>query len=121
MARAIIFLPVPETRVRLGRLAQLLRAYPNVRVTLIGAANPSGDADRDRRLSVAGARLCAALLTKAGIESGRLAVMGEGSARPRFAPGAVLASHNDRVILVPSQTIPASSAADLSTRTPSAK
>lgn len=110
--------PTPEARIRLGRLAQMLRAYPNVRVTLIGAVNPSGDAQRDQRLSEDRARLCAGLLQDAGITPDRLAIAGEGSTRPRFAPGSALAAHNDRIILVLARTAPADPATDRPARRP---
>jgi len=104
--------PLPQARIRLGRLAQMLRAYPAVRVTLIGAVNPSGDAQGDQRLSEARARVCAGLLKDAGIAPERLAIAGEGSTRPRFAHGSARATHNDRIILVLARVVPAAPATD---------
>ncbi len=92
--------PVPAARVRLVRLAQMLRAYPKVHVTLIGATNPGGDIDRNQRLSEARARLCAKLLAAAGVDRDRLTVSGEGGKHPLYASTSPLASHNDRIILI---------------------
>lgn len=91
--------PLPEAKMRLGRLAQMLRAYPKVHLAVIGATNPSSDAESDQRLSEARARLCAELLVAAGVARNRLATSGEGGKHPRYAQTSPLASHNDRVIL----------------------
>jgi hypothetical protein len=91
--------PTPEAKLRLARLAQMLRAYPGVHLSLIGATSPSGNAGNDQRLSEARARLCADLLVAAGIDRSRIAVSGEGGAHPRYAPDSPMVSHNDRIVL----------------------
>jgi outer membrane protein OmpA-like peptidoglycan-associated protein len=64
--------PVPEAKTHLGRLAQMLRAYPKVHLDVIGATNPGNNAENDQRLSEGRARLCAGLLVAAGVARDRL-------------------------------------------------
>ena len=91
--------PVPAAKVRLVRLAQMLRAYPKVHVALIGATNPGSDREQDKQLSEARARATAALLVAAGVNADRLTVSGEGGEHPIYAPTSSMASHNDRIVL----------------------
>jgi outer membrane protein OmpA-like peptidoglycan-associated protein len=96
--------PIAPAKVRLARLAQMLRAYPKVQVALIGATNPGSNAEKDQLLSEERARLCADLLVAAGVGRERLTTSGEGGKHPLYAPTSPAASHNDRIILVLNKT-----------------
>jgi len=88
-----------EAAARVGRLAQMLRAYPEVRVRMIGETNPSGDPVRDGKLAVQRAEVAIGILAAGGVDRARLSATAEGSANPLFPPGSRKAALNDRVIM----------------------
>jgi outer membrane protein OmpA-like peptidoglycan-associated protein len=88
----------PAAAGRVGRLAQMLRAYPKVQIRLVGEVDPSGDTLRDQKLSQQRADLAALLLHRAGIDPGRLSAIGEGGTRPLFTTPQ-RRRLNDRIVL----------------------
>ena len=86
---------------RATRLVALLRADPDVRVTIVGHTDPSADAAADQALSLARAQRLMQTLANAGIRRERLQAEGHGSREPladsRTAEGR---ARNQRVSLV---------------------
>jgi outer membrane protein OmpA-like peptidoglycan-associated protein len=93
--------PTPEALGRATRLVAILRANPDVSVTVIGHTDPSPDAAADRALSLERAQGFVQLLTNGGIRPKRLEAEGHGSSEPvadnRTAEGR---ASNQRVSLV---------------------
>jgi len=74
--------PTPEAVGRATRLVALLRANPDVLVTVVGHTDPSADAVADQALSLARAQRLVQLLESGGIRPSRLHVEGHGSSEP---------------------------------------
>lgn len=93
--------PTPEAIGRATRLVALLRAYPEVIVTVVGHTDPSADDEADRALSLARAQRLVNLLVSGGIRAVRLDAEGYGSTDPladnRTAEGR---AQNQRVTLI---------------------
>jgi outer membrane protein OmpA-like peptidoglycan-associated protein len=93
--------PTPEAIGRATRLLAMLRAYPDVTVTVVGHTDPSSDSEADQALSLARAQRLVQMLVSSGISSTRLLAVGHGSGEPladnRTAEGR---ARNQRVTLV---------------------
>jgi outer membrane protein OmpA-like peptidoglycan-associated protein len=93
--------PTPEAIGRATRLVALLRANPDVTVTIVGHTVASSDAAADRALSVARAQHLLQTLASNGIRRERLRAEGHGSSEPladnRTAEGR---ARNQRITLV---------------------
>ncbi|MCC3159320.1 OmpA family protein [Hymenobacter sp. 15J16-1T3B] len=72
----------PDSRVQLGHIAQLLRAYPNVRIKLGGYTDSTGAYKVNRLLSEARAQAAWATLVEMGVGASRMDARGYG---PRYA------------------------------------
>lgn len=71
-----------ESRVILERLAQIMRAYPSVRVKIGGYTDNQGDPEANRRLSEQRALAVMGLLRDEGIAADRLEAEGYGESSP---------------------------------------
>ncbi len=67
---------------RVKNLAAVLQAYPKTKIRLDGHTDNTGDATKNRTLSKQRADAVKALLTKAGINAGRIATRGLGDTKP---------------------------------------
>lgn len=74
--------PTAEGAGRLPRLVMILRAYPDVHVTIVGHSGPSGDPAADKELSRARAQFVADELLAGGLEAARVSIRAAGSAEP---------------------------------------
>jgi outer membrane protein OmpA-like peptidoglycan-associated protein len=74
--------PTPELIGRATRLMALLRANPDVSVTVVGHTDDSSDAAADRALSLARGQRMVQLLESGGIRPKRLSAEGHGSSEP---------------------------------------
>ena len=74
--------PTPEGAGRLPRLIMILRAYPEVHVTIVGHSERSSDPAADIALSRARAEFVAGELIAGGLEKSRVDVRAAGSATP---------------------------------------
>lgn len=72
----------PDSRVQLGHIAQLLRAYPRVRIKIGGYTDSTGTYKVNRLLSEARAQAAWAALVELGIGASRMDARGYG---PRYA------------------------------------
>jgi outer membrane protein OmpA-like peptidoglycan-associated protein len=79
--------PTPETMGRATRLVALLKAYPDVVVTVVGHSDRSADAEADHALSLARAQRLVQLLASGGIRPERLQAEGHGSSEPLAEDG----------------------------------
>jgi hypothetical protein len=74
--------PTPELSARATRLVKLLKAYPDVKATVVGHTDASSDAEADKALSLARAQRLVQLLKSGGIRADRLQAEGHGSSEP---------------------------------------
>lgn len=74
--------PTVESKVRIGRGVQILKANPNVMLHVIGYTAPSGDAAADLALSRARAEWIVNALHDGGVAMSRLTSEGRGGADP---------------------------------------
>ncbi|MFD1104430.1 OmpA family protein [Sphingobium olei] len=93
--------PTSESLGRVTRLIAMLRANPDVRMTIVGHSDPSGDERADIALSLARAQALYRLVRDGGIAPARLEVQARGSSDP-LAPNdsPVNRARNQRVSLV---------------------
>jgi outer membrane protein OmpA-like peptidoglycan-associated protein len=80
--------PTPEAKGRLTRLVMMLRAYPDVRVRVVGFTDASGDPRADLDLSERRAQWVFDALADAGIPRRLLSHEGRGGAQPLAGTGA---------------------------------
>lgn len=93
--------PTAESIGRVPRLIAMLRANPDVRVTVIGHAAPSGNEQADRALGAARAEMLARLLREGGVSPDRISTDSKGSAVPLTSSAtAVGRARNQRVSLI---------------------
>ena len=74
--------PTIESKVRIKRLATMLKAYPDVTLHVIGYSDASGYVAADQRLSEARAAWLVQALSDSGIARSRLTAEGRGGADP---------------------------------------
>ncbi|WP_294393015.1 OmpA family protein [uncultured Sphingomonas sp.] len=74
--------PNPATLRTVYAVQQILRAYPRVKVTVVGHTDTDGDAARNLALSRARAGRVATLLEQGGIARRRITAVGRGMAEP---------------------------------------
>jgi outer membrane protein OmpA-like peptidoglycan-associated protein len=74
--------PTPESQARLVAFTQLLKAYPNATVQIIGYTDNIGDAAANQKLSQDRADSVVRRLVESGISAGRLTAKGMGMAEP---------------------------------------
>jgi len=72
----------PRSRAQIGRLATIMRAYPNSTVVVIGHTDNRGRDTANLKLSQARAESVAKALSNAGVTSGRIRAEGYGSQKP---------------------------------------
>ncbi|GAB2952107.1 hypothetical protein GCM10027048_16440 [Hymenobacter coalescens] len=72
----------PDSRVQLGHIAQIMRAYPKVRIKIGGYTDSTGTYKVNKLLSEARAQAAWAALVELGISPGRMDARGYG---PRYA------------------------------------
>jgi outer membrane protein OmpA-like peptidoglycan-associated protein len=93
--------PNPGTLRTMYVVAQILRAYPHSRITLIGHTDNIGDPQRNLRLSQDRVDRMAELLVHGGIQAGRITAIGHGMADPIASNATVEGqARNRRVELV---------------------
>lgn len=80
VGRSVI--PLPTAQQRLRSLVDVLNAYPDVSVTIVGFTNSSGDTIADRNLTNDRAARLVAHLVQAGISPKRLAIDARGGRQP---------------------------------------
>lgn len=97
--------PTPESIGRVPRLIAMLRANPDVHVTIVGSAAPLGDAATDRALAVARAQALLRLLRDGGISIERMEVRADDAAISPNA-GLVGGPRSDGVTLILSRRQP---------------
>ncbi|PZU07762.1 OmpA family protein [Sphingomonas sp.] len=92
--------PTAESLGRTSRLIAMLRANPDVDVTIVGHTDPSDDAAADRSLGLARANALSRLLRDGHIAAGRISVESRGSSDPIAPNGTVEGrARNQRVTL----------------------
>jgi outer membrane protein OmpA-like peptidoglycan-associated protein len=74
--------PTPESIGRASRLVAMLRANPDVRITIIGHTDPSGDEDADGALGLDRAEALARLLREGGVSKSHMVTESRGSTDP---------------------------------------
>lgn len=74
--------PTSESLGRATRLIAMLRANPDVRMTIVGHSDPSGDERADIALSLARAQTLYRLVRDGGVAPARLDVQARGSSQP---------------------------------------
>jgi len=74
--------PTVESKVRIGRGVQILKANPGVDLHVIGYTAPSGDPAADMKLSLARAQWIVDALHEGGVAKARLSAEGRGAADP---------------------------------------
>ncbi len=79
----------PGSEAELQSLAELLLAYPDVRITLRGQTDSTGDSDMNKELSLRRAESVKDALIDQDVAEGRMRVQGIGPDDP-LAPGAVV-------------------------------
>jgi len=72
----------PDSLKSVNDLAQILKAYPNVQVQVVGHTDNSGNAESNQALSLARAEAVKTALVGQGISAERVATQGVGGARP---------------------------------------
>lgn len=72
----------PDSVQSVSDLTAILKAYPNVRVTLTGHTDNTGDVDANQRLSVDRANAVKLMLVSGGVPSDRISTAGYGQSRP---------------------------------------
>lgn len=93
--------PTSESLGRATRLIAMLRANPDVRMTIVGHSDPSGDERADIALSLARAQTLYRLVRDGGIAPARLEVLARGSSQPLLPNDSpVNRARNQRVSLV---------------------
>jgi len=87
----------------LDRIASILRANPNITITIEGHADERGGEDYNRRLSQRRADAVRAYLGAAGVETARMKTIAFGKSKPEVKGGdAETYAVNRRVVIVPS-------------------
>ena len=71
-----------ESRTTVNNLAQILRAYPNAHVQLVGHTDNTGTPDANQTLSEDRANAVKSMLVNQGVGADRIAATGYGQARP---------------------------------------
>lgn len=91
----------PVTDAKLAGLVQILKAYPDTQITLIGHSDGAGNPDDNLKISKERAEVAKEALTNAGISGTRIETDGAGMTRP-IADNATVEgrSRNRRVELV---------------------
>ena len=93
--------PNPGTLRTMYSVAQILRAYPNSRVTLIGHTDNDGTPEQNLVLSRARVERMAELLSRSGIQPRRIATDGRGLSQPIADNGTLTGrAKNRRIELV---------------------
>jgi len=72
----------PESVPTVNSLAQILKAYPNARVELVGHTDNTGSADANQTLSLDRANAIKGMLVNEGVAADRIATNGYGQTRP---------------------------------------
>jgi outer membrane protein OmpA-like peptidoglycan-associated protein len=72
----------PESVPTVNSLAQILKAYPNARVELVGHTDNTGIADANQTLSLDRANAIKGMLVNEGVAADRIATNGYGQTRP---------------------------------------
>jgi OmpA-OmpF porin, OOP family len=72
----------PESDEQLRNVAEILKAYPDVRATVGGHTDDSGDANANMRLSMARAQNVRRELVTLGVDAARIAADGYGASQP---------------------------------------
>lgn len=88
----------PQARTRLARVAEVLKAYPGLRVQILGHADASGRPEVNERLSRQRAETVRAFLEGRGIASGDLEVRGMADQQPLAADDTPLGRRLNRRI-----------------------
>lgn len=74
--------PTPEAQARLTAFTQILKAYPDVYVEIVGHTDNVGDRDRNAALSIARAQAVVKTLVANGISARRLTASGRSMDQP---------------------------------------
>lgn len=91
--------PTPFTKTRLPRLAQMLKAYPDVKARLVGHSASTDDPAADLKLSQDRAHWVVRWLEQSGVAPVRLSAEGVGSSQPLFPPSSSQTESNGRITL----------------------
>ncbi len=72
----------PETFVEVQNLAAVLKAYPDVKIKIVGHTDNTGNADANMTLSTQRAKMVMSKLIDLGVDAGRMSAEGMGQTQP---------------------------------------